>query len=87
MVIIRYKPIFVKDICTLPNISPLTLKRFLMVNWSKGLWCKVNGIELYKDISIRIKIGIRKIHRKNKALFIKALKRNFAEAKLQKHEV
>jgi len=40
----------VKDICRLPNISPLTLKRFLMVNWSKGLWFQMNGVLLYKGM-------------------------------------
>lgn len=49
MVIIRYNPILVKDICRLPNISPLTLKRFLMVNWSKGLWFQINAV-LFKGI-------------------------------------
>ena len=38
VVIIRYKPILVKDIWIPPNMSPLMLKRFLIVNWSKGLW-------------------------------------------------
>jgi len=37
VVIIRYKPIFVKDNCILPNRSAFTLSKFLMVNWSKGL--------------------------------------------------
>ena len=61
MVIIRYKPILVKDICILPKISPLMLKRFLMVNWSKGLWFQMNGVLLFKGIW-RKKISIRKIY-------------------------
>ena len=48
VVIIRYKPIFVKDICMLPKMSPFTLKRFLIVNWSKGLWFQ-NSILLNKS--------------------------------------
>ena len=37
VVIIKYKPIFVKDICRFANISALILSKFLIINWSKGL--------------------------------------------------
>lgn len=37
VVIIKYKPIFVKDMCRLANISALILNRSLIINWSKGL--------------------------------------------------
>ncbi len=28
----------VNDICMLANKSPLTLNKFLIINWSRGLW-------------------------------------------------
>jgi hypothetical protein len=38
VVINRYNPMLVIAIFTLPNISIFTLNKFLIVNWSKGLW-------------------------------------------------
>jgi len=40
VVIIKYKPMFVNDICILLNKSAFMLTKFLIVNWSNGLLFK-----------------------------------------------
>ena len=37
VVIIKYKPMLVKDNCILPNRSAFMVNRFLIINWSNGL--------------------------------------------------
>jgi len=38
VVIIKYKPILVKDNCMFPSKSAFMLSKSRMVNWSNGLW-------------------------------------------------
>ena len=56
VVISKYSPMFVKDICILDNKSPLMLNKSLIINWSKGLWdhmgADFNIIMNWKCISI-----------------------------------
>ncbi len=44
--IVKYNPIFVKDICKLANIGASKLNKFLISNWSKGLEISVYKLDL-----------------------------------------
>ncbi len=59
--IVKYNPIFVKDICKLANIGASKLNKFLISNWSNGLQISVYKFDLTFNNYYNIYLDTHKI--------------------------